>query len=296
MGRASASVLAFDFGGTKCEVGLVDRTGTVVALERIPTAAYAEADELVGALLAAADRLSGSGSALAVGVASMGLTREDDVLMAPNVPGWSRLRLPAMFRRRWPDRPVVVVNDVKAALMAESRWGALANVTYGAYVNLGSGVAVAFAQDGRLWSGAHGAAGELAYAWRPGETGWRHGHAPLEERLGGLALDRRLRAAGFGSNLAEAFARSREDVAVQSWLKEAFLELGWWIGQALLLLDVERVAVGGGAAAQLSVFGPWWETVWRDYLPFVPELVPARLGSHAALVGAGAAAWDMVSL
>jgi glucokinase len=288
-------ILAFDFGGTKCAVGVGDAEGRLHREGELRTADFGTAGALVEAALALGDRLARTQPVAAVGVATMGITGPDGVALAPNVPGWETLALPGRFAERYPGKPAVFVNDVKAGWQAEMRWGALAACEYGGYLNLGTGVALAFGAQGRAWTGAHGAAGEIAYGWEPGGAGHAAGRAPLEERLGGGALDRGLRAAGLASDLRDAFDRLEQDPRLEPWLKSAFEELGWWVGQALLVLDVDTLAVGGGVAARLPVFGPWWDALWREHLPFVPTLVPARFGRHAALMGAVAAAWEAIS-
>jgi predicted NBD/HSP70 family sugar kinase len=54
---------------------------------------------------------------------------------------------------------VAVGNDVKAAGLAEFRWGALAGADPALFGSLGTGVAAAVLVGGRVLVGAHGAAG-----------------------------------------------------------------------------------------------------------------------------------------
>lgn len=284
--------LGFDFGGSKCAVALGTPDGVVLDEAVIKTSAYKTADALVEAALNRGCELLYGRDVAAVGVATMGITRETGVDLAPNVPGWSHLRLPAVLLSRFPGVPVRVENDVKAAHRAEMRWGALRDRGASAYLNLGTGVALSLALDGRIVEGAHGAFGELAYAWRPDEPGYGAGRAPLEERLGGGALDRELSRRFRVGSLAEAFAlrEARPDVA--GFLDERFAELGWWIGGALLVLDVEVLAVGGGIARHLDVFGAAWEAQWVSRLPFLPRITRARFGERAGVMGALSLAWE----
>jgi glucokinase len=67
----------------------------------------------------------------AVGVVSPGIVLPDRILLAPNVPGWERLRLRDLIAAGL-DSPLVdsvpisVGTDAKAAALAEWKWGALA--------------------------------------------------------------------------------------------------------------------------------------------------------------------------
>jgi glucokinase len=114
------------------------------------------------------------------------------------MPGWSRLRIPALLRERFPDMAISVMNDVKAATMAEMTWGALRGISHGLYFNLGTGIAAGIVAGGEILVGAHGAAGEIGYIlpgrearrWagrtgpdQPGaRTGAHHGAARPAER------------------------------------------------------------------------------------------------------------------
>jgi glucokinase len=284
--------LGFDFGGTKCAIAVGTKDGEVLAEDRLAATAYARPEALVEQAVLRGKELSRGWELVAVGVSTMGITRDDGVLLAPNVPGWERLRLPETFRGHFPAVPVRIGNDVKAAHQAEVRWGALQDAASSAYLNLGTGVALSFAVGGRVVAGAHGGAGEIAYAWRPDEVGARAGRAPLEERLGGAALDRELRIRFQVLSLADAFRvwTTREDVA--GFLRERFGELSWWIGQALLVLDVEALAVGGGVSRALPVFQPWWEASFREHLPFPPPVRPAHFLDRTGMMGALSLAWE----
>jgi glucokinase len=62
---------------------------------------------------------------LGIGIATMGITLEDQVLMAPNVAGWKWQAQPALMRQAFSLDAIRIENDVKAAASAELRWGAL---------------------------------------------------------------------------------------------------------------------------------------------------------------------------
>lgn len=262
--------MGFDFGGTKVMTGVARRSdGRLLATRRLLTADYPDAGALVQAAIDQAHQWASEYQIGAVGAATMGVERDGAVALAPNLPGWeadplTRGRLSAEF----PGVPCQVANDVKAALLAECQWGALVGVPYGAYLNLGTGVALAFAREGQVWEGAHGMAGEVAYSWQSGEPGWAQGRAPLEERFGGLAL----------TGLTPDGWRERVD------------ELGHWVGQWMLVLDVDRLVLGGGWAHRAWESVPAWQAEWHQYLPAQPEVVLSKFPKSAGLRGALAVA------
>ena len=161
-----SSVLALDIGGTKVVAAVVSADGSVRGRRVIATVPGDGADRVIErAIDLAADvrEEHGAGEPLvSLGVSSKGLTREDGVLMS-GMAGWSGLHIPARLRERFPDMAVSVMNDVKAATLAEMTWGALRGVSYGVYVNLGTGIAAGIVARGEILEGAHGAAGEIGY-------------------------------------------------------------------------------------------------------------------------------------
>jgi glucokinase len=286
LAREACYVLGLDLGGTKVAVGIGTADGVLVDEERFAVADLADAAGVIDEAVRRARGLAAGRTVQAVGVSSMGITHDAGVLLAPNVAGWDRLRLPQVFREAFPGVPVAIANDVKAACLAEMRWGALQGEIPVAYLNLGTGVAMAFGTGGTIWDGAHGAAGEIAYLWNAGEAGFADGHAPLEEMLGGGALDREALARFGQDGLPAAFAAWDREPAVAEWLTARLEQLAWAVGNVLVALDVDRVAIGGGMVAQYDRIAPILDRTWRRYLPFPPALTKARYGDRAGLMGA----------
>ena len=100
---------------------------------------------------------------------------------------------------------------------------------------------------GRVLAGAHGAAGEVGYSLRGcGDTrAFADGAAPLEELAGGRFIGvRASRLTGRSLTAADAFAA--EDKVTRELVDDALDELGVHVANMALLLDPERIAVGGG--------------------------------------------------
>ena len=156
-------VLGIDFGGTKIATAVCDLSGQRLATRVIDAepdggarAAFDRGVRAAKALLAetAIDRpLAG------VGVSTFGIPSEDGVALAPAIDGWEDLAMGRDLREAFEGTPVTMATDVKAAALAEARWGALAGVDPGVYLNLGTGLAAAIVAGGRVLTGANGAAG-----------------------------------------------------------------------------------------------------------------------------------------
>ncbi|MEV4701795.1 ROK family protein [Actinoplanes sp. NPDC049316] len=287
-------VLAIDFGGTKIALGTAvvgspdARPETTVRLRTLGASGAQQAVRRT--LEAARDLVAGPA---AVGVSTFGVLRGGRVRLAPNVPGWEGMELPALLRAEFGDAPVAIDNDVNAAAAAELRWGALRGVDVGLYVNLGTGLAVSLVAGGRVLPGAHGAAGEIAYLRdRDTDPCFADGRAPLEDRVSGAALGRQ------GSTLlgrpvtaAELFA-SATDPAVAGLLEDAVATLSRTIANLCVTVDPARVVVGGGMMGAADHIMPRVAAALRRCVPFPPALAEARFADDAPLLGALALALE----
>src|SRR6266498_2937590 len=264
-------LLGFDFGGTKLALALAGADGRIEATRTLPTpTGQGAGTALARALETAHDFLTAEHArACAVGVSTMGITHEDHVELAPNVPGWQQLRLPQRVRESFTPAPVAVGNDVKAAALAELTWGELRGVDSGIYVNLGTGVAATLVLSGRVVEGAHGAAGEIGY-WLRSRTpvaGARDGHAPLEEYVGG----------------GGTAARARAELGVA---RDLYDEIAVHVTNLAIAFDPQRVVLGGGYTRTREPLVTAVRERLRRYVPYPPELRLAHFGADAGIAGA----------
>lgn len=290
-------VLGIDFGGTKIAMATAGPDGKVLRTVRLATRADDGAETVLHRALEAARRLAEEtarteGPLAAAGVATFGVVRDERVLLAPNVPGWEQLPLPRLLRDGLAAPVVRLDNDVNAATAAELRWGGLAGAGTGLYVNLGTGLGAGVVAGGRVVRGANGAAGEIGYLLRsPGEPGHGAGRAPLEEHVSGGGLARR--AAALAGR--EITARELFEPSVPAELRilrdRALGELAMAIANLAIILDPERVVLGGGMAAEPALVSRV-ERLLARAVPFPPVLKPAHFGTDAALRGALALALD----
>jgi glucokinase len=282
-------LVGLDFGGTKVAVVLADQDGTRVASCVLPTEAEQGAEQAVHRALAAARGLLTERGAevAAVGVATMGITRDDHVELAPNVPGWDRLAIPTMLRNEFGAAPVAIANDVKAAAVAELTWGELRGVSTGMYVNLGTGFAAALIVRGAVLEGAHGAAGEIGY-WarnRADESRDRGVRGPLEEYVSGAGVAARARAELGIDGGVTALVRS-DDPRAAAFLADLYDEIALQIANLAIAVDPEVVVLGGGFARSSDGLLDAVAHRIDAQLPYLPQLRVARFGGDAATAGA----------
>jgi glucokinase len=292
-GGRAAVVLGLDFGGTKIAAAVADTTGN-----RLGTATVASNRDLgaqesfrrgvqTGRDLLA--QVAADAEMVAVGACTFGIPFDDRVELAPTIPGWGTLAFGQQLRDAFPGVEVRVATDVKAAAAAEARWGSLAGCDPALYVNLGTGLAVAMVVGGRVVSGRHGAAGEIAYNLRrPSEVGFALAdRVPLEDRVSGLALARQAtRAAGHTMRAADVFGTHGADPVMALVLQDFLAELCFHVVNLAIALDPARIAVGGGMVRSWDHLGGALRRALDAAVPYPPELVMADFPHDAALMGA----------
>lgn len=195
--------------------------------------------------------------------------------------------------------PVWIESDVRAAALAESRFGAARAAGSALYVSVGTGISSCLLIDGQPWTGSNGNA--LVMATGPTmvidpATGDPISQA-LEEVSSGPALVRRYRLASGGA-AAEAWEvialAERGDEQAATVVTSGATMLGNAIGQLVNVLDPEIVVIGGGLGLASGVF---WRTlvgaaraaIWSDVSRRVP-IRPGALGASAGVIGAALAA------
>jgi len=297
------SVLALDIGGTKLAAAAIGADGTVRGRQEISTRAEDGAERVFARALDLAAHVyeeEGAGERLtALGVSTKGLTRDDGVLIS-GMPGWSNLRIPLRLRDRFPDLAISIMNDVKAATLAEMTWGALRGVLHGVYMNLGTGIAAGIVVGGEILEGAHGAAGEVGYLLTGPEVLRRRQReliigedipAPLEELVGGRAVpERASRELGSALTMEQLTERSSHDNKAADLLEDILSEIAVWTANVAVVVDPQRVVIGGGFLRSPADLCARVRKVFEQTLVFPPEVEPAHFHADSALVGAGALA------
>lgn len=305
--------IGVDIGGTKILAGTVTSDGQIAAMARRPTPRH-DADSVLETVAEAVRELADAATEpiTGVGVGVAGLVDRDRsrVYFAPNL-RWAQVPVRTLLEAST-GLPVVVENDGNVAAWGEYRFGAGQGVSDMVLVTVGTGIGGGFVVDGRLFRGAHGAAGEIGHInavpdGRPcgcGRNGcWEQyasGNALVREARS-LAADRRSEAGLLlslgdgtpegvqGHEVTEA-ARAGDPIAI-----EAFSNVGSWLGRGLAdlaaVLDPEAFVVGGGVSESGDLLLASARQTLADKLigqqnrP-APAVRSAQLTNQAGIVGA----------
>jgi len=276
-----AVVLGIDFGGTKIAIAVGDLDGNRLGAVTIPAAAESGAAASLAAAIDAGRRLLARiapGSELAaLGVSTFGIPGPSGVALAPAIDGWADVPLDRELGAAFDRVPVRLVTDVKAAAQVEADRGALAGHDPAIYLNLGTGLAVAIVAGGSVVAGRHGASGEIGYNLRAvTDVGLKlEERTMLEDVVSGRAL----------GSAQEVFAAAAHDPAAAALVETFTAELAFHLVNLAILVDPQRIAVGGGMTRSFDLMRPDLERALRAGVPYPPDLVLARYPHDAPLRG-----------
>ena len=263
------AAIGIDVGGTKIAVGGVFGDGRLEHRTQIGTA-DATLDKLAAVAGRAAEQLDSHATVTGVGVGICELVDDAGQIRSATSVAWTAAELEAALGGLG---PVAVEADVRAAALAEARFGAGRPFGSFLYLTIGTGISHCLVEDGEPYRGAHGCAqlsGSAALSFRCPHCG-EPVRLSAEDVASGAALGRAEQAAAAVADAAAA--------------------LGPFLALLVNVLDPEAVVVGGGLG---SADGAYWralvraarEHVWADHVRELP-IVQAGLGADSGVIGAG---------
>jgi predicted NBD/HSP70 family sugar kinase len=302
-----AVVLALDIAVDSVAVALVGLGGEVLDLIRVHRPrGHTSVDEIVGKLAELVGVLrarSGSDSVVGIGVAVVGVVRRTDgcVSTAPNL-GWHDVPLGHRLARALEAvAPVSVANDADLGALAEVRRGVAVGIDHVLYIHGEVGVGGGLIVDGRPLTGAAGFGGEIGHIpVNPNGSACQCGSVGCwETEVGEEAL---LRLAGHppGGGWGEVEAVLEEARAGSTVALAACESVGRWLGLGLAgLVNVfnPRLVVMGGLFGRILPFVEGAIEMELDRRTLsgprsLVQIVPARLGADAPLLGAAELAFE----
>ncbi len=235
-------------------------------------------------------------SALSVDVP--GLAYPSGLVWAPNIPGWDRMPLGKILRRRF-NLPVLVESDRNAFVTGEAWQGCAKRCRDVIFIAIGTGIGAGIISGGRLLRGSHELSGCL---------GWmavRDRFLPIYKTVG--CLEAHVAGPGIARAAQRVFhrdAKAREVVKLarqgEPRAKKVLAQAGHYLGLALAnlvdILNPEIIVIGGGvASAGRLLLAPAERTMRRWAQPLAVQQVRitrSRLGGRAGLLGAAKLCFD----
>jgi predicted NBD/HSP70 family sugar kinase len=299
-------VVGIDIGRAWIRIAAADLAGHIVARrdernrERSATALVQMVSEVAHGVVAAAGLTWEQVAHTVVGGPGVFDPDSDRLLLAPNLPGWSRPGLMSSLREALPPS-VALDNDANLAAVGERSYGSGRDADTFVYVSIGTGIGMGIIIDGELYRGAHGAAGEVAYLPLPGDG---DAGADPDARLRGIMeaaasadavvrTAKRLGMAG-ASSAKRVFAAARAGDALALAAVESEAErLALIVGTVAAILDPEFVLLGGGVGSNIDLLRPPLERRLAELTPLGPRVAEGQLGQDAIVLGAVASALDI---
>jgi len=305
---AAAHVLGIDIGRARIRVAVADLAGTVVARidepNRCSTARALMKTVHQFAKKAVQDASLELEDMVAKVVGTPGVPDRHGRILhyAPNLPDWGRKGLLDELEATL-GPGLVVENDANLAAVGEHARGAAKNASSFVCVVVGTGIGMGIVINGRLYRGAHGAAGEVGYL----PYGWPLYDVKARERSSRerkaipspRGLMEAVAAADSVVKMAEADgvrdAETAEDVfrlarqgnaGARRIVAEEAARLAFLVASVSAVLDPELVVLSGGIGKSADLLAGPMDQALRAITPLVPKVVPGELGEDAVLTGA----------
>jgi predicted NBD/HSP70 family sugar kinase len=230
--------------------------------------------------------------------------RRNAMALTGDLPGWDRPAVLARLREAFGDS-LAVENDVDAAALAEHAHGHGREVDSFAFVSVGTGIGMGLVIGGRLFRGAHGVAGEIAYMPMSGG----HGADPDDARRRGTleaaasapAVVRAARRAGMRGQVSARrvfSAAAKGDERAAAVVAEEARLVARVLSTVVTIVDPALIVLGGGIG-QAPGFAAAVSDELRLIAPVMPHVRVSALGTEAVVDGCLAAglglAWAQVT-
>ena len=312
--------LGVDLGGTKIEVGIVDKNGNILNTKRVLTLGEDGPEKVLKRMCTLVDEvMSGTRlnlddiSGIGIGVPGAVDYSRGNIYFLTNLPGWTDFPIKDFLMSKY-NIPVALNNDANAAALAEYIFGSGAGVKDMIYLTVSTGIGGGLIVNGDLLSGAWGAGGEVGHMildvggdeCNCGNRGcWEaisSGSAIVKGVINRIKAGEKSKVTELASiddvRAEHVFAaRAMGDVVSMEVTDRAMDFLGLGIANLVNVINPEKVVIGGGVAK----VGDILFTLVRERvkeLAYGPaakvEIQPAYLGAKAGVIGAGALA--MLSL
>ncbi|MEW2155920.1 ROK family transcriptional regulator [Streptomyces sp. NPDC007189] len=293
---AAGHALGVDIGRGWLRVAVADLDGALVARTDVRNRARSSAALADLVVDTAREVIAGSGVDPAevvhgvVGTPGVYDEKQRRVRYAMHLPGWGRAGLVDRMREEL-GVPLEVHNDANLAALGEYTYGVGAGSRLFAYILIGTGLGMGVVSEGRLFTGAHGLAGEIGFLPWPG----RQKPERLEDAVSGVAVVEAAREFGMSGQLTAkaVFDAARQgNPAARRAVELEGERIAHTVAAAAAVLDPDLVVLGGGVGHSVDLLLRPVQDRVRALTPLRPRIAPSRLGEDAVLLGAVATALD----
>lgn len=297
-------LLVADVADHHTDLALADLRGNFLRRWTFPTSG--DGEHRYREFFATVDRVLADVGEDAERVASIGVSvpapvDDDGVLLFGPALEWYDLPIRADLEEHC-GRPVAVENDANLIALAEhhcGRWGATRSlVAIAVFDGVGSGII----EDGRLWRGRNGVAGQIGRMLvAPGSLSahFLGRFGDFESHVGAPSFVRRAEEAGVpaehrGSADAVMAAMAEGDRAARALVEEVLDEFAVSLVNVCALLAPDVIVFAGLFERWAEVLLPGLRARLEGHVAHLPRLAPVALGQSGALAGAARIAFERI--
>lgn len=303
-------LLGIDVGGTKIATGISDKKGRLIGKITLPTQAQKGKNRVIRNITQSVyDVLYNHKltikeiAAIGIGIAGEIDHKNGLLIKSPNLPGFKNTPLREIIEHKF-SKKVFLENDANAAALGELIFGAAKKSHNFIYLTISTGIGGGIIINGKIYHGKRGITGEVGHTIilpkGPRCSCKRDGC--LESISSGTAIGKAARKIAREdpkkakllielaqgdikkiSALTVGKAAKIGDPLALKILQEAISYLAISISNLIMLLDPEKIVIGGGVAE----IGPLFFKLLRKELKRLKTpIVPAKLKTDAGIFGA----------
>lgn len=308
-------VIALDIGGTSMKGGVIDEDGNILYKESFDTdpkyKTLEHKNKIIEVVKILKSKVPSNCKIIGFGVDSPGISAGDTLHIggAENIPGLKGLKFSDIGDSI--GVPTKHANDASVAALGEAKYGSGRDKDYKSvmFITLGTGIGGGFVLNGSLFTGAMGGAGEIGHvfvvpngdACNCGSNGCIERYASAtgfvnqaKQKIhkGLTPTDLTYEKLEKGKAKALFDAAKNGDILAKEVISECSYLLGTSIAQALNMLDLDLVLIGGGLCKDFDMMIEHIHRGVRNYTLRLPAknvvIKPASLANDAGILGCAA--------
>ena len=289
-------VISVELMPKKVRAGIADLYGNIkfweereVSIENGVNEVLSQLDTVIDALI---EKKKNDIEIIAIAIGVPALTGQNDLndLFSTYLSDWKNVDLKEHIFQKYRIE-AIIVNDVELALIVEREKGVGKKQTNIIYIKYGEGFAARAVVDGYLLKGNNMAAGELGYYLES-----------LEQLTEGFVCPGRFEQeickdifSKYGETDSPAGLLAhiqRKDKNAEEIVKKIIQKIAVVIANTVLMLNSEMVILGGVSQIFTEKNLAEIKEILEKICPFVPEVVPSKLGIDAPIIGGVKVALD----
>ncbi|MEI0685917.1 ROK family protein [Brachyspira pilosicoli] len=309
------AVIALDIGGTSIKGAIINEEGNILYKDSFNIEANFTSEEhktnIANIIKKLLENMPSEYNAIGIGLDCPGVMNSDTLHMggAENVPGLHGIKfsdIGDLF-----DLPIKTANDASMAALGEAKYGSGKDKEYKSvmFITLGTGVGGGFVFNGKLFTGSLGGAGEVGHVFvvpdgdkcNCGSSGCIERYASAtgfiamaKQKIHKNVVPTTLTYEELEKGKAKAIfdAAKKGDALAKETIAECSYYLGMSIAQALNMLDLDLVLIGGGLCKDFDMMIEHIKRGVNNYglrmMVRNLEIKPASLGNDAGVLGCAA--------